>query len=95
MPVADRNGIVVLPPARKGQPGKHCGRNLEKIHGGGSGLTQKRTLKMQLKFHRRTPAPWESDFEVRQSLEQRIGVVASGRRTPPGQARPQRIQIAP
>jgi hypothetical protein len=76
MPVADRNGIVVLLPARNRQPGKHRGRNLEKINGGGGRLAQKRTLKMKLKFRRGTLAPGENDFEMSESLEQRISVRA-------------------
>jgi hypothetical protein len=60
----------VLPPARKKATENHCGRNLEKINGGGSGLSQKWTLKMQLKIGGRTGTGRKDRPQMLQGLQQ-------------------------
>ena len=93
-PGADRNGIVVLPPAPNPPAGKHGGRNLENSAAAQGGLTQERTLKPQLKIRRGTLAARENDLQVSQGLEQRIGVSARRRRASSCQPRAQRVQIS-
>ena len=64
-----RDCIVVLSPVRMHRPQKPCGRNSARISRRSGGLSQKGTLKMQLKIRRGTLAVGEEHFEVSEGLE--------------------------
>ncbi len=88
----ERDGIVVLSPAKKTPWGKPGGGNSAQTSSAAATSTQKRVLEMKLKISRWTRAARKNLLEMFHRLQQRIGVRAGGWLLFTTKLRAQRIQ---